>query len=121
MFIKLDADDLAFTTAVLDASGLYLARLGMFYWSLGILNVTRMTVQGLGYSAWTLFSGISEMIARIVVSLCFAPIFGFGAITFADQAAWLSAVAYILPACIHFMNKVAKQLEGQQNLSIEAE
>ena len=121
MFIKLDADDLAFTTAVLDASGLYLRRLGMFYWSLGILNVTRMTVQGLGYSAWTLFSGISEMIARIVVSLCFAPIFGFGAITFADQAAWLSAVAYILPACIHFMNKVAKQLEGQQNSSIVAE
>ena len=66
MFIKVDADDLAFTTAVLDASGLYLRRLGMFYWALGILNVARMTVQGLGFSSWTLFSGISEMIARII-------------------------------------------------------
>ena len=35
---------------VLDAAAMYLFCQGFFFWSLGILNVSRMTTQGLGYS-----------------------------------------------------------------------
>ena len=59
MFIK------SSETAVLAASAQYLMCAGFFYWLLGILNTTRMTIQGLGYSAVAIFSGVIEMIARI--------------------------------------------------------
>ncbi|MCI8379811.1 MAG: MATE family efflux transporter [Lachnospiraceae bacterium] len=98
-------------TEVLAASAKYLRCLGFFYWSLGILNVCRMSVQGLGYSGRAIFSGMVEMVARIVVSKAFVPIFGFTAICFADQSAWVSAVIYIIPVCIFCVRKLSKQSE----------
>lgn len=95
-------------TAVLDASGKYLRCLGMFYWSLGFLNVCRMTTQGIGYSGRAVFSGAIEMIARIVVSLVFVPMYGFTAICFADQSAWLSATIYIIPTLVICMKKIKR-------------
>lgn len=68
----------------LDASAKYLSCMGLFYWSLGILTVTRMVTQGLGYSGRTVFSGAAEMVARAVVSLGFVGTFGYTAICFAD-------------------------------------
>ena len=50
---------------VLDASAKYLRCMGYFYWSLGVLNVSRMVTQGLGFSGRAFFSGVTEMIARI--------------------------------------------------------
>lgn len=93
---------------VLAASAKYLRCLGFFFWSLGILNVCRMSVQGLGYSGRAIFSGMVEMLARIAVSLIFVPLFGFTAICFADQAAWVSAVLYIVPTCILCVRKISK-------------
>lgn len=92
---------------VLDASAKYLRCMGFFFWSLGILNVCRMTTQGLGYSGRAVFSGLTEMIARIAVSLIFVPLYGFSAICFADQAAWVSACIYIVPTCVHCVWKIS--------------
>jgi len=58
-----------------------------------------MTVQGLGYPGRAIFSGVVEMVARIAVSKIFVPLYGFTAICFADQSAWVSAVLYIVPVC----------------------
>lgn len=96
-------------TEVLAASAKYLCCLGFFYWSLGILNVCRMSVQGLGYSGRAIFSGVVEMVARIVVSKAFVPLFGFTAICFADQSAWVSATIYIVPVCILCVKRLSKQ------------
>ena len=63
IFVSKDA------SGVLDASAKYLRCMGYFYWSLGILNVTRMVTQGLGHSGRAFFSGVMEMIARTIVSL----------------------------------------------------
>lgn len=93
-------------TEVLAASAKYLRCLGFFYWALGILNVSRMSVQGLGYPGRAIFSGFVEMIARIVVSKVFVPLYGFTAICFADQSAWLSAVLYIVPTCFFCLKKI---------------
>ncbi len=101
-------------SAVLDAAGLYLRRLGLFYWALGLLNVARMTTQGLGYSGRTIFSGVSEMFARIIVSVLFVPRFGFDAITFADQTAWVAGCLYIVPTCIHCINLSVRKLEEKK-------
>ena len=97
--------------AVLDASAKYLRCMGFFYWSLGILNVARMVTQGLGYSGRAVFSGVTEMIARTVVCLGFVGTFGFTAICFADQTAWITATCYIFPTCLWCIRKSARMLE----------
>lgn len=99
IFVKKSAVD------VLDASAKYLRYMGFFYWSLGILNVARMVTQGLGYSGRAIFSGVTEMAARIIVSLGFVGTFGFTAICFADQTAWVTATIYILPTCLYCVKK----------------
>ena len=91
---------------VLDAAAKYMFCQGFFFWSLGILNTCRMTTQGLGYSGRAVFSGVTEMVARIVVSLIFVPVYGYTAICFGDQTAWISACIYILPTCLICMKKV---------------
>ena len=100
LFIKASA------SAVLDASGKYLACLGYFFWALGILNVCRMSVQGLGYAGRAVFSGAVEMIARIFVSVLLVPVFKFNAICFADQTAWICACLYIVPTCLLCLKKI---------------
>lgn len=107
LFIKASA------SAVLDASGKYLACLGYFFWALGILNVCRMSVQGLGYAGRAVFSGAVEMIARIFVSVLLVPVFKFNAICFADQTAWICACLYIVPTCLLCLKKIERNLNKQ--------
>lgn len=97
-------------SAVLDAAQKYAFCMGFFYWLLGILNVLRMSTQGLGYSDRAVFAGIMEMIARCLVSFAFVPKFGYSAICFADQTAWLFAVCYITPTCIFCVKKIEKMI-----------
>lgn len=105
------------STAVLDASAKYLRALGLFYWALGILGVCRMVTQGLGYSLLTIFSGFTEMVARILMSLFAVPVFGYDAICFTDQSAWLSACFYILPVCFITINRIEKLLRSKAEQS----
>lgn len=104
LFVSADAAE------VLDASSKYLRCMGYFFWSLGILNVCRMSTQGLGYSGRAVFSGVTEMIARIFVSFVFVGRFGFTAICFADQTAWISACLYIVPTCLLCLKKIEKRI-----------
>lgn len=83
--------------------------MGYFFWTLGILNITRMTTQGLGYSSRAFFSGVTEMIARTIVSIGFMGTFGFTAICFADQTAWVTACCYIAPTCFYCVKKVSRE------------
>ena len=101
IFVSKDA------SGVLDASAKYLRCMGYFYWSLGILNVSRMVTQGLGHSGRAFFSGVMEMIARTIVSLGFVETFGYTAICFADQTAWIAACCYIAPTCLYCLKKIA--------------
>lgn len=94
--------------AVLDASAKYLRCMGYFFWSLGFLNVFRMTTQGLGYSGRAIYGGVFEMIARILVSVLLVPIYGYTAICYADQTAWISACVYIIPTCLLCLQKAKK-------------
>ena len=82
--------------AILEASNMLLVCSGFFYWTLGILNVCRPTIQSMGFTARAMLAGVLEMVARIIVCTVFVARFGFTAICFADQAAWLVAAAFVL-------------------------
>ena len=97
---------------VLDASGKYLRCLGYFFWCLGILNVCRMVTQGIGYSGRAVFSGVTEMVARSVVSIGFVGTFGYTAICFADQVAWATACLYIVPTCLYCIRRATRMICG---------
>ena len=72
--------------------------------------------QGLGYPMRAVISGVTEMLARSIVSLCFVGSFGYTAICFADQTAWVSACFYIFPTCLYCVHKTTKKLMKQQNV-----
>ncbi|MCM1577213.1 MAG: MATE family efflux transporter [Ruminococcus sp.] len=101
--------------AVLDAAGKYLGCLGLFYIAIGFLNVCRMTTQGLGFSGRAVFSGVIEMIARICVSRFLVPLYGFTAICYADQTAWVAACLYIVPTCFYCVKKVSCKKQAVEN------
>ena len=98
--------------SVLDAASRYLRCMGYCFWILGILCVVRQAVQGIGYAGRAVFAGVVEMIARCCVSLLLVPHFGFGAICWSDQSAWITATLYILPVCILSVKKAEDSLTG---------
>ena len=101
---------------VLDASALYLRRMGYFYPVLGILITTRMSIQGLGYSTRAMLGGLVEMIARCVVALFFVPIFKFDGITWADQTAWTTATILLIPLWFITIKAIEKKLNNEKIL-----
>lgn len=69
-----------------------------FFPVLGMLCVLRYTIQGVGYTNLAMLSGVSEMVARILVSLLAVPSLGYIAVCFGDPTAWVFAVAFLVPA-----------------------
>lgn len=103
-------------TEVLNASAVYLRTIGFFYWLLGILNVIRLTVQAINYSGRAIFSGVVEMVARCLVAFLLVPKIGYAAVCISDPAAWISAVAYIVPTYLHCRTLVRKQITSGQRM-----
>jgi putative MATE family efflux protein len=98
-------------TAVLAAVQSYLVWQGIFFWLLAILNCTRMTIQGLGYSGIAILAGVSELVARGVVSMVLVPRLGYRGVCMADPSAWLAAVLIVVPVFAVIIRKLGKQLE----------
>ncbi len=105
LFVSSDAAE------VLDAAYKYLFRMGLFWWTLGILNVCRVSIQGLGYASRAMVAGAVEMIGRVVVSVFFVPLYGYDAITFADQTAWSLGMIYVLIVCIRTVRQVTERMK----------
>lgn len=77
--------------AILSDVQFYLRINSVFYFVLGILFITRNSLQGLGYSALTMLAGLAELIGRGVVAFLFVGSFGYAAICVANPFAWFLA------------------------------
>ena len=75
---------------------------------LGLLCIFRYTIQGAGYTNLAMLSGVSEMIARALVSLYAVPVFGYLAVCFGDLAAWIAADLFLIPAFIYVYHRLKK-------------
>ena len=104
------------STEELDFAALYLRRMGYCFWVLGILNVFRMGIQGMGFANRAMIAGLMEMAARTFVSLTFVGKFGYDAITVADQSAWFSATAYVVPMCLHSLHEIEDTFRKEEAL-----
>ena len=85
-------------TLILDSARLFLVVNAAFYVPLTFVNVVRFLIQGMGYSALAILSGVFEMIGRIIAAVVLIPILGYLGACFASPIAWVLADCFLLPA-----------------------
>lgn len=93
---------------ILKDTELFLHASLFFFPVLGLLCILRYTIQGVGYTNFAMLSGVSEMIARVLVSLLAVPAFGYLAVCFGDPTAWVFADAFLIPAFIHVYRQILR-------------
>lgn len=93
---------------VLNDTRLFMRVSCTFFPILGLLCILRYTIQGVGYTNLAMLSGVSEMIARTVVSWYAVPVWGYIAVCFGDTTAWFAAVAFLIPAFTFVYGKLKK-------------
>lgn len=98
-------------TAVIGYSARFLHVSVSFYPVLGTLCILRYSIQGAGYTKLAMFSGVSEMVARVLVSLFAVPVWKFWAVCFGDPTAWIFAVAFLVPAAIYVDRQLRHTLQ----------
>ena len=76
---------------------LFLRISASFFPMLGLLSILRYSIQGVGYTTLAMLSDVSEMIARILVSVLTVPAFGYIAVCFGDPTAWVAADLFLIP------------------------
>lgn len=90
-----------------------------FFPAVGLLCILRYAIQGVGFSNLAMLSGVSEMIARVLVSLFAVPAFGFLGVCFGDPLAWIAADLFLVPAFGYVYKKIKKRL-GYEEASVPA-
>ncbi len=93
---------------------LFLVANSACYILLTIVNVLRFCIQGMGYSAFSVFSGISEMIARSVMGFVIVPWLGYGAVCFANPLAWVMADLFLIPATIYCLKRKKRKFFNEK-------
>ena len=92
----------------------------LFYFALVLVNVFRLTIQGLGYSTLAMAAGLMEMIGRSIVGVILIPFLGFNGACFSNVAAWLLADIFLIPAYFYVMRKIKKMRADSGKIYIGA-
>lgn len=87
----------------------FLTVAGICYFFLAFLNVTRMTIQGLGHSGIAMLAGCWELVARAVMSVAVIPLLGWRGVCITSPLAWAAAVAWVMPVFFRIMRKLERQ------------
>lgn len=87
-------------TAIIDHAALYMRMACYFFPCLAVLTALRYSIQGLGYSDWSMMSGVMEMFARVGVSLLLVPAWGFFGVCCGDPVAWVAADLFLIPCFV---------------------
>lgn len=97
-------------TALLDYAALFLHCSCTCYLFLGTLVIYRYSLQGLGYTRLAMFSGVSELLARMGISLWVVPLLGFLGVSIGDPSAWIAADCFLLPAFYIVMHRLQRKI-----------
>lgn len=82
------------------------------YILLALVNIVRFMIQGLGFSTFAILAGVAEMLARMIAGFILVPLFGYSCVILASPLAWVFADAFLIPAYLHVMKKLRKQING---------
>ena len=95
-------------TEIIADTALFLHINVSFFILLGSLSILRYSIQGAGYTKLAMFSGVSEMVARVLVSVVVVPLWGFWGVCFGDPTAWLFANLFLVPAFIYVYRRLQR-------------
>ena len=101
------------TDIVIEQAMMFLLANGISYTLLAAVNIFRFAIQGMGFSTFAIYSGVMEMIARILVAFTFVPMIGFSGAIWASPVAWLFAVIFLVPGLYYCWRKLDKQFNGE--------
>ena len=80
------------------------------YTLVACVNIFRFMIQGLGFSTFAILAGVAEMAARMTAGFVLVPRFGYICVILAGPLAWLFADLFLIPAYMHVMKKLRRQL-----------
>ena len=90
-----------------------------FFILLGLLSILRYSIQGVGYTRLSMFSGVAEMVARVLVSLILVPALGFLGVCLGDPTAWLFANLFLVPAFIYVYRQL-KEMMSEKTVTVNS-
>lgn len=90
-----------------------------FFILLGLLSILRYSIQGVGYTRLSMFSGVAEMVARVLVSLILVPALGFLGVCLGDPTAWLFANLFLIPAFIYVYRQL-KEMMSEKTVTVNS-
>ena len=93
-------------------AGQYLTVMSCLFWVNGTMFALRNTLTGMGYSAYSVFSGICELIGKALGGLLAVKWFGFWGICLATPLAWFLAMVYCGILVRHFLKKRLASLKS---------
>ena len=83
----------------------YLTVMSVLFWVNGTMFALRNTLTGMGYSAYSVFSGICELVGKALGGLLAVKWFGFWGICIATPLAWFLAMVYCGILVRHFIKQ----------------
>ena len=101
------------TDIVIEQAMMFLLANGISYTLLAAVNIFRFAIQGMGFSTFAIYSGVMEMIARILVAFTFVPMIGFSGAIWASPVAWLFAVIFLVPGLYYCCRKLDVKFSGE--------
>lgn len=108
--IRLFVDSSEVNPQMVTDAKFFLTIASSFYIPLSLVNIVRYMIQGMGFSAFAVLAGVSEMVARAIAGLVLVPAFGFTGACFASPLAWIMADAFLIPAYFHVRKKLYRML-----------
>ena len=77
----------------------------LFFVPLSTIFIFRNIMQGCGYGFLPMMGGVSELIARLIVSMAAMKLLSYPLACFADPAAWIAALIPLVPYYFYTMRK----------------
>ena len=82
---------------LIDLAHQHMKAYALFYPLLTLVNVVRLTIQGMGYSMIAVVAGVMEMIARALVGIFLVPVWGIVGAALGGPLAWVFADVFLIP------------------------
>ena len=95
-------------TEVINQARSFLIWNAAFYIPLIFVNVWRNSIQGMGFTVFSIISGVCEMFARAFVGFVGVPYFGFAAACVASPLAWIAADLFLIPGLLYCIRRLRK-------------
>lgn len=79
------------------------------------MNIIRFMIQGVGFPAFAILSGVFEMAARMLTGFLLVPRIGFLGSCLGSPIAWIFADIFLIPAYFHVKKVLRNRLRTQPN------